>query len=164
MSRSYKPSLMPRGTGVGIALAVAILLLGGCASSKAPYADSVEPAKDDAAQRWQRGGSDYQQGRPAKTQSPYETALQQDRTNPDSVFRLGTAAYRRGDFAGATTHFEQVLAQQPNHSRAAYNLAMVRLRGAYEGLQRYLQLEPKGKPAAAARKLLQSLDAFNGTQ
>lgn len=143
------------------AVAIVVLFLGGCASSKAPYADGITPAKDDAAQRWQRGGSDYQPERPANTQGAYQTDLKRDRANPEGAFRLGTDAYRRGDFSNAVTHFEQVLAQQPNHSRAAYNLAMLHLHSAYDGLQRYLELEPNGKPAPAARELVRSLDAFN---
>ncbi len=58
-----------------------------------------------------------------------ERAFDQALTGPfaeDARYNLGNARFKLGDYAGAAEAYEGVLAQNPAHEDAAYNLALVR--------------------------------------
>lgn len=78
----------------------------------------------------------------------------------DSVFHRGTSAYRNGDLDKAEAHFRAVLQRNPRHSRATYNLSMIYLQRAYDGLQHYARIEPESQRSDRARYLVKQLDTL----
>ena len=79
------------------------------------------------------------------------------------LFTLGTDAYRAGDINKAEDYFRQVLRKQPRHSRATYNLSMIYLQRAYEGLQHFTRLETSNAQRKVALEMIRRLDGFSSS-
>lgn len=153
-----KPSRkLHRVVGLSISIGAAIIL-GGCAIT----------GDDKAAAGYQHlgmrvPGSSYntapaQHDRPGQqTSSPYTDQP----TYSGSSFESGNAAYRRGDIDVAEQHYRAVIAKEPRHQRAHFNIAMLYLHRAYEGLQRYLELEPDADRRRAAQWFVDQLERIS---
>ena len=135
-----------------------LLLATGCASIDERDNDG---GQYDALQRRPQAKTDYQHVGAA---DGYEHISQQSPSNVDGLFRQGAAAYRRADLTGAERYFTKVLEQDPKHSRATYNLAMIHLHRAYDGLVRYVRFESSGPRQSAVQDLIRRLDNFNAGQ
>lgn len=136
----------------------AFCLLTACAST-----GGIKPTNNTGVvlQKWSQAETEYKRGNYAGAQNAYKAVLEKHPSHADSLFRLGTIAYRDGDLAMAEDYFTRVLNKNPNHGRATYNLAMIYLNRAYDRLQRYLYLEPKGHRHKATQDLMRRMDVFN---
>ena len=149
------------------ALLSVLLLATGCASTGARDYGGDRYA---SSKQWPQAKTNYQHDQYAGAANNYGHGSQQTPSNVDSVFRQGTAAYQRGDLTSAERYFTQVLKQDSNHSRATYNLAMIHLHRAYDGLARYHRIESNkglgsnGLRQNAVQDLIYRLDAFNAGQ
>ena len=144
-----------------------LLLATGCASTGARDYGGDRYA---ALKQWTQAKTNSQHNQYAGEANNYGHGSQQTLYNVDSVFRQGTSAYQRGDLTSAERFFTLVLKQDSNHSRATYNLAMIHLHRAYDGLARYHRIESKkglgsnGLRQNAVQDLIFRLDAFNAGQ
>ena len=82
--------------------------------------------------------------------------------NPDAMFNQGVILWNAGKIADAKKQFEAVVAANPNHAEAHYQLGMAmvnegNLQGAAAEFDKYLQLAPSGPNAATAKSLLAQL-------
>lgn len=66
-------------------------------------------------------------------------------------------AYSTGDLETAESLFASLQAQYPKDSRSVYNLAMLNLQKAYEGLQRFVLIETNADLQKQAEKMLKTL-------
>jgi len=82
--------------------------------------------------------------------------------NPDAMFNQGVILWNAGKIPEAKKQFEAVVAANPNHAEAHYQLGMAlvnegNLQGAGAEFQKYLELAPNGPNAATAKSLLAQL-------
>jgi tetratricopeptide (TPR) repeat protein len=82
--------------------------------------------------------------------------------NPDAMFNQGVILWNAGKIADAKKQFEAVVAANPNHAEAHYQLGMAlvnegNLNGAADQFAKYLELAPTGPNAATAKGLLAQL-------
>jgi tetratricopeptide (TPR) repeat protein len=88
--------------------------------------------------------------------------LQGGAGNPDAMFNQGVILWNAGKIPEAKKQFEAVVAANPNHAEAHYQLGMAlvnegNLQGAGAEFQKYLELAPNGPNAATAKSLLAQL-------
>jgi len=134
---------MGRGS---VILIVSLVVLSGCAAT-----DTYETA-----------GNDWGKKQPAAYAANSDS--QATAGDIEAVFRSGTSAYRGGDLDGAETHFRAVLQRNPHHSRATYNLSMIYLQRAYDGLQHYARIEPESERSRRARALVEQLGTLRAAK
>ena len=123
--------------------ALALACLSGCASTR--VGDSA------AEDGW---------GRPRNATEAEGGGKKVPLQNIEVEFRKGTQAYRSGNVDQAEEHFRTVLARNARHARATYNLSMIYLHRAYDGLQHYARIESQPERSARARKIVEKLDAL----
>jgi len=78
--------------------------------------------------------------------------------SPDATYNQGVILWNAGKIAEAKVLFEQVIAANPNHAEAHYQLGMAlvnegNLKGAGAEFETYLKLAPNGPNAAQAKAL-----------
>ena len=69
-------------------------------------------------------------------------------------------AYSTGDLETAESLFASLQSQYPKDSRSVYNLAMLNLQKAYEGLQRFVLIETNADLQKQAEKMLETLSGI----
>ena len=85
------------------------------------------------------------------------TARPVDDENCEQMTARAAEAYGHGDLDGAETLFKTLRQRNPNDPRAVYNLAMLNLQRAYDGLRSYVVLETVNRKKQQAVELLQHL-------
>ncbi len=95
---------------------------------------------------------------------PVPSGRYQPGLDVEGLVRDATAQYRAGDGAAAERSFQEALRRSPGHPRATYNLAMIYLQRAYDGLHRYhLQRDANTPHDRRVESLLRDLSNFVGT-
>ena len=94
---------------------------------------------------------------PSSTQAFSPTAERRAELQYDASMATASDSYEAGDAQTAEIQFSEIVRRQPTNSRAIYNLAMIRLQLAYDGLERFRQLEPDARGSASATRVMNML-------
>jgi len=154
----------------GLALAfTAGLVLAACAgpaphgASAAPDAHGAVP-EADREQRMrllQQAEALYLSGRLKEAQAAFEQLTRTYPRNAEIWFRYGNTLMKQGEYDPAAVAFQNAVALDPGHGRAALNLALVRLGQAQtaigEARARLPADSPERRQADALQRQLQSL-------
>ncbi len=130
-----------------------LLIATGCATTGNAY----NTQRDD----WEPMTNYSRQTLTADSKSVNMDGIKSHTENLEDVFQHGATAYRAGNLDSAEQYFRQVLQKNPRHSRATYNLSMVYLQRAYEGLQHFTRLESSDDQRRVAHNLIQQLDGLS---
>lgn len=96
----------------------------------------------------------YQQ----KTDEPLETVFTV--SDYQKLTNDAAKAYSTGDLETAESLFASLQSQYPEDSRSVYNLAMLNLQKAYEGLQRFVLIESNADLQKQAQNMLEILSGI----
>ncbi len=153
-----------------LALALsATLVLAACAgaparSASAPSDSSGVVSEGDREQRirlLQQAEALYLSGRLKEAQAAFEQLTRTYPRNAEIWFRYGNTMMKQGEYDGAAVAFQNAVALDPGHGRAALNLALVRLaqaQGAIVQAQARLPADSQERrQAEALQRQLQSL-------
>ena len=70
------------------------------------------------------------------------------------------SAYLQGDYETAERHYRALLLQRPIDTKMVYNLTMVQLAQAHEGLRLYLSIEREPAQQLRAKRMLEQLSTL----
>ena len=125
-------------------------------------AEMLENLPTDYPSLVQKGNEFMDQGNYPMAAELYRRALAVDGSSPDVRSDFGSCLHAMGLPKRALEEFRKVLAEHPDHVVAYFNLGVV-----FQGLgekdsaryywEKYLQLDPNGQPADAARKYLKDM-------
>lgn len=127
----------------------------------ATWGCTTVPSKDAAtAEGLTRANRAYGAGQWQAARAEYEAVLRHDRTNPEIWFRLGNIDQRQGHWDAAEERYRRVIALQPRHERAYYNLAVVYLTRAEQHFQYFSALSELDAESDHLTALLGAIGRF----
>lgn len=134
-----------------------------------PAAEAVTRLKPDDAEGWIALGSLYAEKKEMdKSEQAFRKVVELDPANAAQIFyNIGVVLTNKADMSDADNRkaveaFRKAVGAKPDYAAAHRELAYALLRsgdteGARQGLERYLQLEPKASDAAEIQSMVKSL-------
>jgi tetratricopeptide (TPR) repeat protein len=126
----------------GLAL-VAVLLLGGCATTGGGDGQQVNYSLDDQLRQADQA---YREARLDDAERIYRQILQDHGDLKDAWFRLGNIYTREDQLEAAVRAYERTLQLDKNDGRAWYNLSLVHMKQALRTLEVASQALPADSP------------------
>ncbi|MES2664146.1 MAG: tetratricopeptide repeat protein [Pseudomonadota bacterium] len=124
-------------------------------------AEDVKGSEVDVKRLEIEAANFYQAGNYVQARAHYENILSAQPKNTEVAYRLGNIAFREGRWQDAQNFYQQVIAQDPNHSRAQYNLAMTHLSLSEQHLKYYAATAAPDADLTLVNKLMAFLSSLS---
>ncbi|MAR93110.1 MAG: hypothetical protein CML06_19865 [Pseudomonadales bacterium] len=146
---------------------VLLLVLTGCGSLGGSKPDTFRQVKSEQALlreqlkiHYDRGEELYQSGQLDAARKEFEAMLALRGDEPNANYRLGTIAFKQRRFDQSANYFAAVIAADPKHYKAHYNLASIRLMQAENHFKYYAALVDPDADIKKVSRLMADIDRF----